>query len=416
MSRVEMKLCSYCAKREGVKRVSVGRCDLCGRAIDKVEEIGRDILSKLKDYEFRTFLIGATVPSSLIDREDEFRAANKVKGRESVKSQITRVLTRQVAKATGKQPDYSKPDLTVLVSFSDSSVSIYPKSVWLSGRYLKLKRGIPQRSSECEVCHGLGCAECNYKGDSESVQSAAALHFRDKFDAQSCNFIWLGSEDKNSLVKGSGRPFFVEVCGPKKRFDNKSKRSLDALLSFNSKRLQIRDVERLSSRVAEIPKFDIKCRVYLRKLGSEDLTATKVSEVEKNFSNSIVSVMLSRKYRTVRRFVKSVKMKIVPDKTRAEITIECEGGIPIKKLVSGRDGSVEPNFSDLIVPYQIDEERPFDILDVKVRPKASSGEKERKVAGTAGNSAPQSGRYRDSRLIFDPSASLAVSHQQMTVL
>jgi tRNA pseudouridine synthase 10 len=415
MRRLEMKLCSYCAKREGVKRVSGGQCDLCGGIIDKVEKIGPDIVSKLRDYEFRTFLIGAIVPSSLIDREDEFRSANKVMGRENVKSQITRLLTRRVVRATRKRPDYLKPDLTVLVSFSDGSISINPKSVWFSARYLKLRRGMPQRSSECEVCNGLGCAECNYKGHSESVQTLATLHFRNKFEAQSCNFIWLGSEDKNSLVKGSGRPFFVEVCGPKKRFEDKNKRNLNLLLSLSSKNLQIRDVERLNSKVTDIPQFDIKCRVHLKRLGCEEVTAPKISEIEKNFSNSIVSVMLSRKHRTVQRFVKSTKMKIARDKARAELAIECEGGIPIKKLVNGHDGSVEPNLSNLIAPYQIDEEMPFDILDVKVRPKAYPGGKKSKGPQRRGVR-NRSRANRDGRLIYDPSASLAVSHQQMTVL
>ena len=30
-------------------------------------------------------------------------------------------------------------------------------------------------------------------------------------------FSWVGSEDKNSLVLGMGRPFFVEILNPKKR-------------------------------------------------------------------------------------------------------------------------------------------------------------------------------------------------------
>ena len=43
------------------------------------------------------------------------------------------------------------------------------------------------------------------------------------FNAEGCNFVWLGSEDENSLVSGSGRPFFVEIVTPKKRSGVNSK-------------------------------------------------------------------------------------------------------------------------------------------------------------------------------------------------
>jgi tRNA pseudouridine synthase 10 len=44
------------------------------------------------NYDFNTFLIGATLPSNFLEREDEIRARMKIRGRESIKSQLTRIL------------------------------------------------------------------------------------------------------------------------------------------------------------------------------------------------------------------------------------------------------------------------------------------------------------------------------------
>ena len=89
-------------------------------------------------------------------------------------------------------------------------------------------------------------------------------------------------------------------------------------------------------------------------------------DIERNFSNHVVNVRLSRKFRIVQRLIRSIKFESEGN-VRAEFLIDCDGGIPIKKLVNGQDSAVEPNLSKFIAPFHLDEEKPFDILEVRLK-------------------------------------------------
>ncbi|MGH2639207.1 MAG: tRNA pseudouridine(54/55) synthase Pus10 [Rhabdochlamydiaceae bacterium] len=373
----ELSLCRYCLEREGIrvrgKQTEI--CELCNGLLSNLKTSAVETIRKLSDYEFETFLIGASIPQSVLDKEDELRSRLKIKGKESIKSQITRMISKQVEKSTGKKIDYSRPDLTVLISLTDGIITVNSRSIWLGARYRKNERGLPQRASECRTCNGLGCAECNYLGRSkDNIQNLVASFLAKKFEAESCNFVWLGSEDENSLVLGSGRPFYVEVVRPKKRFIAKPRsKSGKKPLSFEQDGVEIFDVERMERKVTDVPQFEVTCRLYLtRKDGESNPAEPAIRELEKNFSDAMVNVRLSRKYRVVQRLIRSVSFKTgKEDDKNAELLIECEGGIPLKKLVTGQDGSVEPNLSGLLTAFQIDPKRPFDILDVRLRKEKS---------------------------------------------
>ena len=138
-------------------------CYVCAGAMTLVKPLSDDIVVELKKYDYDTFLVGASVPHTILDNDDELRSRFKIKGRDSIKSQITKMLSQKVKTQTGKTVNYSKPDLTILASMGDRQISINLRSIWLAGKYVKLKRGLPQRSSACGICNGLGCAECGYR-------------------------------------------------------------------------------------------------------------------------------------------------------------------------------------------------------------------------------------------------------------
>jgi tRNA pseudouridine synthase 10 len=366
--QVGINLCKHCLEREGIRGQPAKFCDICGGLLERLDSSADEIINKLSDYEYETFLVGASIPQSVLDKEDELRSLLKIKGKESVKSQITRMLTRKISKFTGKHANYSRPDITILLSLSDGMIAINPRSIWLSARYLKHKRGISQRATDCKNCNGLGCATCNYLGKtSENIQSIATSYFCRRFLAEGCNFVWLGSEDENSLVKGSGRPFFAEVLRPKKRLTMDDRSKFKPRLSFRSSDIKIFKFVRLEKRITEVPQFDVKCVVHLARKENEPPQELQVVEIEQNFSEAIVNVRLTRKYRVVQRMIHSIKAKTTDGGAKAELLIECEGGVPLKKLVTGQDDSVDPNLSHLLSQYEIDQQKPFDILDVKMR-------------------------------------------------
>jgi tRNA pseudouridine synthase 10 len=338
--------------------------------IGRIPAIAKKIASDLKGYEFETFLVGTSLPQKLLDKEDEIRSHYKIRGTEAIKSEITRMITTEIVRQTRKTVEYARPDVTILAMLDTGEEQITPRSIWLMARYKKEIRGLAQRSSFCNICNGLGCASCNYKGSNESsIQSLVSSYFGKKFRAEGCSFIWVGSEDEKSLVNGDGRPFYVEIRKPMKR---KISKTLLNSVSI-SEGLSLKSLYVLPSRPKSIPQFRMKCLVYLsnapesngaKENSEQQQSKVMINEIESKFRDLLVQVKISRKFRTVSRKIRYIKVMQNQERHPYVLEIDCDGGIPIRKLVLGNDNTVSPNLSSYISGYVIDPELPFDILDV----------------------------------------------------
>lgn len=373
-----VSLCRDCLLRQGITaRVSADEidgnsenCEICRGLILKLPSVAKQVRKKLGDYEFDTFLVGTSVPQEVLDREDEIRSRFKIRGLEGIKTQISRRIGGEISSMTGKKVDYSKPDVTLLVSLADGSIAISPRSIWLSLRYRKSKRGLAQRSSVCKVCSGLGCAQCNYRGSNrESIQSVVEEFLSQKFRAEGCAFIWIGSEDEKSLVNGEGRPFYVEVQKPQKR----TIRSITRKKTIDLDGLSLSAIEAMNSRPVTVPQFRIRCVAYLiRDGGAKGAESSEppiaLREIESKFENAYVQVRISRKDKVVTKKVHSIlATRAEPESPHAyRLTIDCDGGIPIRRLVLGGDDSVSPNLSSYVGGLILDPEAPFDIEEVSL--------------------------------------------------
>jgi tRNA pseudouridine synthase 10 len=338
-------------------------CDICGGLIANLPVVAKDASEKLRSHEFATFLIGASIPQEVLDKEDEIRARLKIKGKEGIKTEINRSIAREISKKTGGKLSYSFPDITILVSLPSRQITITPRSIWLFARYQKKVRGLPQRASLCKVCGGVGCAACGYRGSPKnSIQSIVNDFLTRKFEADNCNFIWIGSEDENSLVKGNGRPFYIEIQKPKKR-----KVRLTTSRSIDLNTISLSSIELLTSKPSTIPRFTMKCIVYLvPKDGSEPLKEIMKTEIESKFKELAVRVRLSKRFRVVRKIIHSISVERCVLNHPFALKISCDGGIPIKKLVLGDEDTVSPNVSEYLKGFNIDPEMPFDIQEIRL--------------------------------------------------
>ncbi|MFI5420491.1 MAG: hypothetical protein ACHQ1H_05950, partial [Nitrososphaerales archaeon] len=117
-----------------------------------------------------------------------------------------------------------------------------------------------------------------------------------------------------------------------------------------------------------VPQFEIVAAVNLvKKPEASPLEESRLKALESNAPNQMVTVRLSRKSRTVQKRIESIKTKVSDGGTRLQLVIKCDGGIPLRKLVTGKDYGVEPNLSELLSSYEIDPAKPFDILQVKIK-------------------------------------------------
>jgi tRNA pseudouridine synthase 10 len=363
------RLCTKCLQRQGVSRALVranaakdSECEICGGLLANLSRTSDLIAEKLREYEFETFLIGISLPQRILDKEDELRSRLKIKGRQGVKSEITKSLNSVVSKGSKKRLDYLRPDLTLLVSLPHGDISITPRSIWLSVKYCKTVRGIAQRSSLCRICNGVGCAVCNYRGVSLlSVQYLVSNFLLSKFRAENCGFIWVGSEDGKSLVGGPGRPFFVEVQKPKRRT------LVRPLRTAKLNGVTLSSIELLHLRPTSIPQFTMSCFAYLIPSSFGDpsqVPKVMKEEIESKFKDITVTVRATRRFRVVAKRIRSILVHETNGDRRVVLEINCDGGVPIKKLVSGEDDCVLPNLAPFIMGLKLDPEMPFDVANI----------------------------------------------------
>ena len=205
--------------RRIIKQSNPKSCYLCKNLMPELGVSLNKILDISKEYEFSTFLIGAILQPSILDRDDLVRSKLKLRGIIGIKSDITREMGKQFGKKTKTKVDYQNPDIVFTIDFKKDEQEIKPKALMLQGRYTKKTRGIPQKQESCRRCDGKGCFVCNFHGISEfnSVEGKISKFLFDKFGAQQTKMTWIGGEDESSLVLGNGRPFFVKLINPHKR-------------------------------------------------------------------------------------------------------------------------------------------------------------------------------------------------------
>jgi len=292
---------------------------------------------KIRRYQFETFTIGVSLPEGIQEREDELRSDLRLKGNETIKTQIAKLIAAHVSKKLRKHVDRLKPDLTLLVSPSTGEVTASSRPVFYYGRYTK-PRGVFQKRELCSDCSGAGCRKCGKMGFERkpSVEGLLRRRFLDFSGSGRMTFTWLGSEDKESRVFPPGRPFITEVKNPVKRvFPRKfAARYRGGQVSVSVGRV-------LPAKPVRLPTFRFKTEIL----------ATAASKV----SSEALAGLHSAFERTAVRFERPHDRPAWKTVYRADATArgrtliihaELDGGLPVKRFVSGE--LVSPSVSEVL--------------------------------------------------------------------
>lgn len=381
--RENYALCKYCLSRQISVEADINydsqdlvqsnsnrvTCHICSGLMHKTDLVVQKIRNSLSDdYHFNTFLIGVTLPSSLYEKEDQIRARFKIRGRENIKSQLVRDLRKKFRKYTNKQIDFSYPDVTVNLQFrkeSELGIDIQKRSMIIFGRYIKKTRGIPQRAGGLYKPHtqsntSLFVDPSSPHGstmrsiEDTSIQSIISKEILGITRGQALKFSWIGSEDKNSLVLGSGRPFFVQVRNPKTLHLNENK------LDFPRYGLSV-NLESLSKKLPEQPvQFIAKTRIIVQT--PRQLVKEEVLKI-RSLTNSVISFKNQKKLRrTSTKRIYSLDV-VKQDNRICELYLVADGGLTIKQFVEGRE-CINPNVST-VVNLRC-ECLMFDVLDIVI--------------------------------------------------
>jgi tRNA pseudouridine synthase 10 len=332
--------------------VSTNKCYICKNLFSKLDFFLKLMLDSSSNYTFKTYGVGLLIKPSIVDRDDFIRSKYKLKGIDSIKTDIAKELIKLFTKKTQKIMDPFDPEITFTINLKDESCQLRSKSIVISGRYVKSKRGYTQKQKSCDNCSGKGCRICNFHGISEfeSVEGVISKLIFKKFGGTTTKFTWIGGEDKSSLVLGNGRPFFVKIKNPSKRKPKLSDKEFDFVSLFNLKLIgespkkPLNFNSKIKIKISTLLPINLK---NLKKL--KDLTTTPIVIYEnsgKRYEKKIFGLKYTKNSDNV-----------------FTMTVIAEGGFPVKRFVVGND--VLPNISSLFDNPCVSQE--FDFLDIMIK-------------------------------------------------
>ena len=323
-------------KKLRVGFISSKKCYVCKNLFDNLLPYLKLMLNSSEGYEFSSFVVGAKLKPSIIDRDDNIRSKFKLKGIDSVKTDLTHELSKMYSRKTRKQVDFLNPDATFTLDFKEETCYLRTKQIAIQGRYSKIKRGIAQRKKSCDNCGGKGCRACNFHGliNYDSVEGAISKILFEKLGGTIAKFTWIGGEDKSSLVLGSGRPFFARLQNPNKRETRFPK-------TMESNSLIIHNCKIISDIPKNLPIF--KSLIEIKIETENEIPSPNLKKLKKTLSMPIVIYENSGK-RSEKKIFHSKYKKT--SKNKFILTIESEGGLPIKRFVIG--DNVVPGISQTI--------------------------------------------------------------------
>jgi len=328
------------------------KCYVCKNLFDNLTPYLELMLESSSTYGFSSFVVGTMIKPSVVDRDDYLRSKYRLRGIDGVKTELTHELSKQFAKKTKKILDFLNPDVTFTVNFKDKTCQLRSKQISLQGRYNKIKRGFSQKQKSCENCTGKGCRVCDFHGftESDSVEAKISKFLFGKFGGTIAKFMWIGGDDKSSLVLGKGRPFFVRIQNPKKR-----KVKLPKILKTDSVTVNNCKV------IPDMPKKPLafKSTIEMKIITENEIHSSSLKKLKKHFANPVVIYENSGKRSEKKIF--NVKYK-KDSKNKFTLIIIAEGGLPIKRFVIG--DNVVPGVSQIIENNcKCDE---FDFLEIKM--------------------------------------------------
>ena len=324
------RLCEICLQRQGGRRGDFGvardaECFICLGLVNNVDSMVAKLVKEARRYQFGTFAIGLTMPEGVQEREDEVRSTMRMKGRETIKVQLSSLIANEVSRVIGKKVYKARPDLTLVADLSTLQVKVFSRPLFFYGRYTK-PTGIAQRREWCPACRGKGCEKCKLTGfdPSPSVEGLVRKILSD-CGSESMTFTWIGSEDRESEVLPPGRPFVVEVKNPVKR-----KLPKRFAVRFRGGRVRVNGGRILPSKPRRLPSFRFRTRIFART--STPVKEDSLKDLRGRFRDA--TVRFDRPYdRPTLKKVHRVNAKVKG--LSLVIDAELDGGLPVKRFVSG---------------------------------------------------------------------------------
>jgi len=353
--------------REGKK------CFLCQGHFEALPTLIERAVKMLHEYEYETFLVGVKLPIEVEEREDEFKAEFEVQHGESIRNEFSRVAGKILSEITGKSVDFMKPEIVVLINPFTEEVRLQVNSLFISGRYRKIARGISQSKWFCPECRGKGCDKCGWTGKAypESVEELVADPTLGRTECEEASFHGAGREDVDARMLGRGRPFIIQIKKPHKRRIDLSELA-QAINEEAKGKIEVRNLKFADkTMIRRLKRIETSQKTYRVTVKFErEVPDEELAKLEKSLTNVTIlqqtptRVVHRRADRKREKHIYETKVKRLSPNS-VEMRIRCQGGLYVKELVTGDGGRTDPNVSNIVDAKA--EPVKLDVLSISMR-------------------------------------------------
>ncbi len=353
-------------------------CTLCRGLFDRIDAFTENIIAELRNVESGNFLVGTVIDFGAADREKAMTEMSGLNTSEPMKGEMNRLIGKRVSIRLDLPVEFNRPEIVTILDSRFGTVTLQISPIFISGRYRKHSRGIPQTRWFCRKCRGKGCSYCGGTGKmyDESVEELVGGPVLETLDGEGHFFHGMGREDIDARMLGNGRPFVLEIRNPMKR-------SADLSVLENL-------INTLAEGKIEVEGLAFTSRDKIVSLKESRSAKSYRAEVEfegpvdmERFNN--VMDCLSGKHIAQRtptrvkhrradlsreRTVFDMTGKMLDDR-RAVIEIKGEAGIYIKELINGDEGRTVPSVTELTgVPCMV---TTLDVIYIHDEPAGDGG-------------------------------------------
>jgi len=331
------------------------KCCICNDLFEEMDKMIQQALNIIEEEEinFSNFLVGCRVDSKVLEREEKIHQKLGVDV-ENIKKEINREFGKEFATLLSKEVEFDSPNLVLMVDFKSETVDITINPIFIESKYRKLVRNIPQTKWPCNRCKGRGCEKCNFTGKMylETVEELISDVMIKAANGTGAKFHGAGREDIDVRMLGSGRTFVLEISEPKIR--DLDLGNLQAEVNkYAEGKVEISEMKYVPrNRKAEIKQSSTDTyKVYKALVEIDDEIDPKTLDSLKslNIINQRTPIRVSHRRADKIRTRKIRKLDYKPLGSKCfEITLECEGGLYIKELISGDENRSKPSVAEVL--------------------------------------------------------------------
>jgi tRNA pseudouridine synthase 10 len=316
-------------------------------------------LAEASNFEWDSFSVSSSFPKEVFVRESEIEDFFAPGQFTSLKNRVNSEIASQISASTSKRLDQKNPDAIFELDFGKMAAHAKPAPLHVFGHYLKLSRKHCQSRWNCSACGGRGCKACKGSGTNyPSVEDEVGQAIAPAFAAEKYRLHASGREDVDVRTLGFGRPFVLELIGPKKR--NADLASIEQALSKNE---HVR-----AHGLALVGKHFINavCDSHFEKeysalvaadrpLGMKDAKKVELLSGTTIEQRTPIRVSHRRSDMIRKRKIISVKASAV-EGGKLRLLVRAEAGTYIKELISSDGGRTKPSVSSILSCHAFCEE------------------------------------------------------------